>query len=470
MGNSTFTVPIGPNVAVTVGVDVRPALEVAAFEVVGHAVAITVAFVEAADAPLVDTGFHGGPVFFQVDGVVGAAQELGILARHVTASGAIDVVLLEGAVGRFRPVGIALQVAGATKLQVARRIDRSGSHILAERSGLGAIGHVGLDLPSVIERSGSFEDVHPFAAIHADPTAVGITRVGAAGCHVLTIEVVEDNPDALAGIDAHRGAEGDFNIVLGTRAGVVLLGDKRTGSGGAALVDHHLTRMGTVVEHLDLGHGEVAVIGHHFSREADAPVERTAGGEADGVLVHTVFVGDPTGFSRSGIVDEADVVDVEAVVIAVDTAVLGVSPLEGVRTRGDGELFLRPVARTGEGSLLGSVNVEVTVVVAALAGDLAIEAHQTVAGDFHADLDGRRAGGDAGIAALEAILALAVSATIRDGPRIGGIVLPIEGAEITGLEVFDELAHDVLAPIDLHQVLVHFLSDDFANRQPVLVE
>ena len=139
-------------------------------------------------------------------------------------------------------------------------------------------------------------------------------------------------------------------------------------------------------------------------------------------------------------------------------------------TSGDGVLSLSPVASTGEGSLLDTVDVEVTIVIVALAGDLSIEAHQTVAGDFHGDLDGGSAGSNVSVTALEAVLALAISTTIRDNPRIAGIVLPIESAEVARLEVFDELAHDGLAPIDFHRVLVNFFSDHFTDRIPVLVE
>ena len=160
--------------------------------------------------------------------------------------------------------------------------------------------------------------------------------------------------------------------------------------------------MGGIVVHAHLGQAVASVLA---SGEHHAPVERTAGGQADGVDVHAVVVEHPTGFHGSGLMVEADVVHVEAVVVAVDATVLRVSPLEGVCAFGDGELALGPVAGTSVAAHLLAVDEEVAVVPVLLAADLAEEAHLAVAGDV--DRNGHVAGdvGHASAAALHAVLA-----------------------------------------------------------------
>ena len=91
------TAGLFPSVSVTVGVDGGPALEVL-FEVIGDTVSVAVALIEAADTPLVHTGFKSSPVVVEVEGVVEAAEELSAFTRDIIASGAVDVEVVEGAV------------------------------------------------------------------------------------------------------------------------------------------------------------------------------------------------------------------------------------------------------------------------------------------------------------------------------------------------------------------------------------
>ncbi|KWW28295.1 MAG: hypothetical protein F083_2878, partial [bacterium F083] len=173
---------------------------------------------------------------------------------------------------------------------------------------------------------------------------------------------------------------------------------------------------------------------------------------------------------------EADVVDIEAVVVAVDAGILSVAPLEGVRTGSDVEVLLGPVADTSVLCLLDTVDVEVTVVPVAFAADLAVVAHDTVSRDVDRHGHVAHHARDTGATALHA-----VGAFIRVGgghsPRIGGIHLPIEHAEVASLEVFDDFAtRQTAAPVHLDvravriQAVGIVLGDDLADGIEVLIE
>ena len=226
----------------------------------------------------------------------------------------------------------------------------------------------------------------------------------------------------MACIDRNRSAEVDLDIVAGTGAAVGLLGDEGSRSAGAALVDRHGARVSLIVIHLGLRHREAIVLGHGSSREADSPVEGTTC--ADGGSVGAVIITDPASLCRSSVMDEADVVNIPAVIVAAHAAVLGISPLEGVGASGDGIFFHLPVAIAGDIHLLRAVDVEVTFIVVGFAGDLVIEAHQAVTADFHGDFDGRSGGVIAGVAALHAVAV--VHSTGDNAPRISCIVDPVE--------------------------------------------
>ena len=177
-----------------------------------------------------------------------------------------------------------------------------------------------------------------------------------------------------------------------------------------------------------------------------------------------------------GLTVEGDVVNIEAVVIAIHAAVLLVAPFEGVRTLSDVEGLFSPAALAGIAALLDTVDVEVTIVPAALAGDLAEEAHDTVGRDVDRHAHVARHAGNAGATALHAVGAF-IRLVCGDGPRIGGINLPIEQAEVAGLEGLDDFAaRQTAAPVHFHvravgiQAVRIVLGNHAADRVEVLVE
>ena len=181
------------------------------------------------------------------------------------------------------------------------------------------------------------------------------------------------------------------------------------------------------------------------------------------------------GLRRFGLLVEGDVVDIEAVVIAVDASILRVLPLEGVRTGSDVEVLLGPVADTSVLCLLDAVDVEVTIVPAALAGDLAEVAHDTVGRDVDRNSHVAHHARNAGATALHAVSAF-VGLVGSDSPRIVGIHLPIEHAEVASLEVFDDFATgQTAAPVHLHvravriQAVGIVFGDDLADGIEVLI-
>ena len=173
---------------------------------------------------------------------------------------------------------------------------------------------------------------------------------------------------------------------------------------------------------------------------------------------------------------EGNVVNIEAVIVAVDTTVLRVLPHEGVVASGDVEDLLTPGASTSVAALLDTVDVEVTIIPAAFAGDLAEEAHQTVGRNVHRNRHVADHVGYASAAALHAVGAF-IRVSGCDGPRIGGIHLPIEQAEVASLEGLDDLAtRQAAAPVHLHiralriQAVGIVLSNDTTDGIEVLVK
>ena len=171
--------------------------------------------------------------------------------------------------------------------------------------------------------------------------------------------------------------------------------------------------------------------------------------------------------------EEGDVVNIEAVIIAVDATVLSVFPLEGVVTTGDVVDLFNPATSTGERSHLSAVDVEVTVVPVVLRGDLGEEAHLTIVRHVDRDLHAGSAAGDTSVAALHAVHTF-IRVVGRDLPRIGGSELPRILAEVTSLEVFDDLAHHAHAPVHLNIFIIAgdvriVLGDNFTHRIEDLV-
>ena len=172
---------------------------------------------------------------------------------------------------------------------------------------------------------------------------------------------------------------------------------------------------------------------------------------------------------------EGDVVNIEAVVVTVHAAVLSVAPLEGVFTSGDVEGTLGPVACTGVTALLDTVDVEVAIVPAAFARDLAEEAHDTVGRDVDRDAHVANNVSHASAAAHHAVGAF-VRIVGGDAPRIAATHLPLELAEVAGLEVLDDVvARQTATPVHFHiraggiQAVRIVLSNDLADRSEVLV-
>ena len=155
--------------------------------------------------------------------------------------------------------------------------------------------------------------------------------------------------------------------------------------------------------------------------------------------------------SRFGLLVEVDVVDIEAVVIAVHTTILRVLPHEGVRTSGDGIGLFNPVASTSEAAHLRTIDIEVTIVPAAFAGDLGEEAHLTVSRNLNSHRHVAHHVGHTSATALHAVGAF-IRVSGGDAPRIGRIKLPIEHAEVASLEVLDDIAaRQTAAPVHLHE-------------------
>ena len=114
------------------------------------------------------------------------------------------------------------------------------------------------------------------------------------------------------------------------------------------------------------------------------------------------------------------------------------------------EGLLTPGASTRIVALLDTVDEEPTIVVIAFAGDLSEEAHDTVARDVHRHSHVAHHIGHASATALHAVSAF-IRVVRGNAPRIGGIELPIELAEVTSLERFNNiLARQAAAPEHLH--------------------
>ena len=274
-------------------------------------------------------------------------------------------------------------------------------------------------------------------------------------------------------VDGNRIGQRPFNEVSAASAAVGLRVEQIARSAGTALVDHDGTGVGSIVIHANLRQG---VASQHRGREHDTPVERTTSGQADSINVHTVVIIHPTGLSGFRLSVEGDVVDIEAVVTRGDDEVLSVFPLEGMVASGDGELALAPVAFTGVGTHLLTVDVEVAVVPTLFGGDLAEEAHLTVGRDVHGHLHGGGRTQHLLVAALHAVHAF-IRILGGDDPRIGRVELPIEEAEVASLEGLDDFfTGQAAAPVDLHvrclriEAVRIILSDDGADGIEVLVK
>ena len=299
-----------PIKSVTVGVDGGPTHHRAIVEVVGKLFAssltivdvykitpcdrclikfATVASIDATDTPLVDTRSSIRPIHINVRSVSHLrGKQHGIfrsVRTVVVAVGTIDAVVCKGTVTIGRHCGNTNIVCGVGSrngkdvlrsftLHTDGSLGRSQfggqahrSHILT----LGTTGHISANHPSVVEAIAS--NIFPNSTIKADPTSVGVTRVGAARCHILAIVVHHHNPQRKRWVDGNRCVQRPFNEVLATGASVVLRVKQCARSSSATLVNHDVTSMSRIVVHAHLSHTVTCIAA---SGEHDTPVEGTA--------------------------------------------------------------------------------------------------------------------------------------------------------------------------------------------------
>ena len=158
---------------------------------------------------------------------------------------------------------------------------------------------------------------------------------------------------------------------------------------------------------------------------------------------------------------EDDVVDPGAVLAAVDRHVLGVSPFQAVDAWGEREGYRFPIHLARPVAEIVVVDGEIQAVVVGLGRHFQIEADFVVGCNLKVDVEhGSLVAADLG--GLGAVAAF-VSAMGDDFPCVDdAAVMPVESAEVAGLETFHDLAHakgealfgDIVAGIDGHGQLV----------------
>ena len=165
---------------------------------------------------------------------------------------------------------------------------------------LGLVRHVAAQVPGTAQltASGVVKRV-PGRTVGRDHRAVRIACVGSQGGHVLAVAVVHNDPQILSVVEGN-GRDGPLDPVARAVGSVVVRANQRARSVTVrTVVDAHGARVGCVVEVTDLRHRAAFVLRHGSCRELDAPVERTAVLQADGVLVGTIVVVQPVAH-RSG--------------------------------------------------------------------------------------------------------------------------------------------------------------------------
>ncbi len=143
----------------------------------------------------------------------------------------------------------------------------------------------------------------------------------------------------------------------------------------------------------------------------------------------------PTSIHIFGSSVERDVVDIEAVVVRVDTPIFRISPLEGVITSSDGECLFAPTTSTSIVSHLLAINIKVTIIITIFRGNSAEEAHFTVSRNVQRHSHVAHHIGNACATALHAILPF-IRVSCRNSPRIIRINLPIILTKVTCFEKF----------------------------------
>ncbi|KWW28024.1 MAG: hypothetical protein F083_2904 [bacterium F083] len=435
-----------------------------------------VALVDGTDTPLVDTRLEVGPLNVDVDGVghPDGGQQDGVVfgvGALLVAVRAVHSVVVQAAGRIFHSQRSARSV----------RIDAlSGHSVVTLHVGaevaldwaVGSNGNRGVLVGIVVEATAStvVEVVAhcPHATTIVLPTlaavppvtvrvAVGIAHASRIA-HATSLVDVPHNPEVGAAMDRDRSRQIPVNPFAEThRQCDSLRGDQRTGTRSAAafidvagVVATHGTAVEVVAEHGDLCKSEAIVLRSQACRimVSERRLIREVGTQS--VIELALKEGVPTGTQRFGSLVEADIVHVEAVVVRVDATILRVSPLEGVRTSSDVELALTPAASSSVLAHLLAVDEEVAIVPVLLAADLAEEAHFAVGRDVHRHGHVARHVGHACATALHAVGAF-IRVVGGDAPRIGGIDLPVEGAEVAGLERLNDLfAGQAAAPVHLH--------------------